>query len=277
MIGDRAVPEFLIDCFARDCISLLLRTWLNRFQMEKEAYMRRLQARFLIAGVAAIFFILSLSIAEAQEAQKSSRDTHRREEAGLYKDWYEAQSKKDYGLAKLYASRYLMLYPNGQYASYLSKWIEKYKYIAVKEGVAGDPRESVPENPRLQELFYAVESGKLEVVEKLLQALIADGDDVNIRIKDGRTLLMLAALHGEVDVVQAILGKGADIDIKDTNGWTAVVYAIWSDNIDVVQTLLNAGADVNYKDVDGASLLDIAIIRGNSDITQVIRRALGRY
>lgn len=245
--------------------------------------MKRTQSRFLIVGIAAVLLTMPFSTA-AQDAQKPSQEEARKE-AELYTAWYEAQARKEYGLAKVYASRYLLRYPNGQYFRYLNKWMEVNKQATAEENVleitGGRLPEKLyknePENPRVIELLDAVRSGKLKVLENLMQALIYDGDDVNIRIKDGKTILMLAAAHGEADAVETIIGKGADVNIKDSaNGWTALIYAIWSDNSDVVQSLLNAGADVNNKDADGATVLDMAIIRGNSDIVKVIRKALGQ-
>ena len=54
----------------------------------------------------------------------------------------------------------------------------------------------------------------------LIEAMLADGVDVNEPDAKGRTLLHWAASNGHIDAVQLLLRCGADVTQKDTNGRT---------------------------------------------------------
>ncbi|XP_065344311.1 uncharacterized protein LOC135942227 [Cloeon dipterum] len=60
----------------------------------------------------------------------------------------------------------------------------------------------------------------------------------------GKTLLHLAAQHGNLQLVREIIAKGADVAAKDARGWNALHYACtftdfinWHDNSEVVKLL----------------------------------------
>src|SRR5208283_3661627 len=99
--------------------------------------------------------------------------------------------------------------------------------------------------------MWASRFGHLGVV----QVLLAKGADVNAKMGNGRTALMVASsnafdwiyhlehLDQRLDVVQALLAKGADVNAKDNDGATALMLASSSGLLDVVQALLAKGAD----------------------------------
>jgi len=55
--------------------------------------------------------------------------------------------------------------------------------------------------------------------------LITRGANVNLRDKDERTVLMLAAFAGNVNVAKMILERGPELQAKDSGGSTAYDYA----------------------------------------------------
>jgi len=111
-----------------------------------------------------------------------------------------------------------------------------------------------------------------------VQALLAEGVDVNTRNKLGQTALMMASRDGHLDVVQALLAKGADVNAMDNGGETtplmegsrvvgyaknignrtALMMASWNGHPDVVRALLAKGADVNAKMSIGWTALTMA-------------------
>lgn len=69
--------------------------------------------------MAVLGMVLALSVpftsAKAQDAKP-------RDEAAVYKEWFDANAAKDYPKAIGFAKEYLEKFPTGQYADYLKKW-----------------------------------------------------------------------------------------------------------------------------------------------------------
>ena len=66
-------------------------------------------------------------------------------------------------------------------------------------------------------LFTAILKGRIAVVQSLLN----QGVNVNVRTVSGKTPLMAAAYKGYSDIVQMLLDNGADVYSKDGRGDTA--------------------------------------------------------
>ncbi|HZO99319.1 MAG TPA: ankyrin repeat domain-containing protein, partial [Terriglobia bacterium] len=58
----------------------------------------------------------------------------------------------------------------------------------------------------------------------------------------GSTPLMIAAMHGIPVIVQALLAQGADVNAKDKEGATALAIATERKKTEVVKLLQQAGA-----------------------------------
>lgn len=78
-----------------------------------------------------------------------------------------------------------------------------------------------------------------------LAEFLDHGLPVDTRVADGNTLLMLAAYHGQRDVVQALLGRGADPDLRNQRDQSPVAGALFKGEDDVVRLLVAAGADLD--------------------------------
>ena len=70
------------------------------------------------------------------------------------------------------------------------------------------------------------------------------------------TLLMNAAVGGDVNAVKKLLNEGADVNVQGFNGWTALSEAAYGGHTKIVKLLIDKGADI-----DGA----IAYFEGRSD------------
>ena len=69
--------------------------------------------------------------------------------------------------------------------------------------------------------------------------------DINMRGRDGRTLINHAAIYGLIDVFNYLLGQGADITIPDDMGYTPLHSAVKCRNIEIAKILLEHGASVS--------------------------------
>ena len=72
--------------------------------------------------------------------------------------------------------------------------------------------------------------------------LIAAGADVNARLENGATALMLASQIGHAGVAQALIAGKADVNAKAGNGASALMLASKYRHQNLVQLLKGAGA-----------------------------------
>ncbi len=62
------------------------------------------------------------------------------------------------------------------------------------------------------------------------------------------TVLMKAAMWGQLDVVKVLLARGADMRHRDLFGMTPLLRAVYAGQLDMVKFLIARGA--NVLDVD---------------------------
>lgn len=110
-------------------------------------------------------------------------------------------------------------------------------------------------------LLAAADEGDVDMVK----SLIAEGADVNVRAKYGKTALIFAAVRGHLDVAEMLLANSAEVNVRDDDGgWTALHMAAARGRTRLVQLLLEIGADVNARDKRGQTpLISAACNSGN--------------
>ncbi|KAJ8683925.1 hypothetical protein QAD02_019717 [Eretmocerus hayati] len=77
-------------------------------------------------------------------------------------------------------------------------------------------------------------------------------------IYGGFTALHFAVYNSCIQVVDFLLNQGANINVKTKEGWTALTLAITYNNERIVELLLNGGADTNFHHTDGLTPLQYA-------------------
>ena len=103
-----------------------------------------------------------------------------------------------------------------------------------------------------------------------VQALLAEGVDVDAARADGATALLWAAHWDDVDLVKRLLSGGADVNLADDHGVTALGRAAENASLAMVETLLAAGADVNAAQTSGLAPLMTAARTGNADVVRAL-------
>ena len=141
-----------------------------------------------------------------------------------------------------------------------------------------------------QEIFEEVSQGNIAVVKSLIENNLKL---VNLKNKEGNTLLHTASKSGQKEITEFLIKKGADINAdgafsfsplhtavfsrqKDTAillikkgadvnkldrfGRPPLIYVPWvCDDDELARSLIEMGADVNFTSVEGASPLNIAV------------------
>jgi len=103
-----------------------------------------------------------------------------------------------------------------------------------------------------------------------VQALLAEGVDVNTPRADGATALLWATHWSAVDTVDLLLRAGADVNAPDDHGVTPLARAAENAGFPLVDRLLTAGADANAAQTSGLTPLMTAAYTGNQLIVRAI-------
>ena len=155
----------------------------------------------------------------------------------------------------------------------------------------------------------AVEKKPLSLVEavlsndlKTITEIINNGTDLERDVKDGMTVLMLAAERSSLETVKLLVEKGANVNavntyiretcyIKNFNSSeqhfnsdhnagriyenigmnrTVLMYALNNKNIKVAEFLLDKGADITSRDMYGKDVLFYAVAKNNPRIIELL-------
>ena len=118
-----------------------------------------------------------------------------------------------------------------------------------------------------ESLINTVRNGQFAMVKTLIER----GVDVNSQNNNGKTALMWAAYHGNVEVIAALVNAGANANAQDKDGLTPMMYAAWRKGCAPgVKKLIELGADPNVADDQGQTSLMKAVWFGMNDIVQVL-------
>jgi uncharacterized protein len=116
-------------------------------------------------------------------------------------------------------------------------------------------------------LRIAVAEDDLESVERLL----SEGANINAAKGDYKTtILMEAAVRGNLRLMVLLLEKGSDVNMADKDGWTALMGATVQGHLEPVKLLLDRGADVSAKNHNGETALVMADAMKHAEIRDAL-------
>jgi ankyrin repeat protein len=113
-------------------------------------------------------------------------------------------------------------------------------------------------------ILFAAE-GNLEI----LQLLVENKANVNIRGATKRTALIAAAEKGLVDNVRYLIQHKAKVNMSDGNG-TALLYAVFGNHTEVAIALLDAKANPNISTGNGTTPLILAVTQNNLPLAEAL-------
>mmetsp|Transcript_21278 Transcript_21278/g.31554 ORF Transcript_21278/g.31554 Transcript_21278/m.31554 type:complete len:881 (+) Transcript_21278:97-2739(+) len=137
----------------------------------------------------------------------------------------------------------------------------------VQQLLKDDTDVNVRDWDELTAIIPAASAGQLDIVKLLLK----ENADVNASDKDGITALMEASIMGHVKVVEHLLASGAEVDATAKSGVTALWLAAGEGKLEVSQKLLEKGADASNTRVDGITALMTASVGGHADTVKLLR------
>ena len=83
-------------------------------------------------------------------------------------------------------------------------------------------------------------------------------------------LMIPAARKGEIAVLQELIFQKADLNVRDEKGYTPLIIACYNNQYAAAELLLRNGADVNAGDMGGNTALMGAAFKGHADIVQLL-------
>gem|GEM_PF-4765208 len=140
---------------------------------------------------------------------------------------------------------------------------------------------NVPQDNDCLQLLNAVERGDISDAEALLSGMTTDcyhkitetttSPHGSSSITHTLTPLILAAAHGDHNMVRLMLNNNADVNYQGDGAETALMYGVQSSKLSIVKLLLDEGAKINVSDDKGYSALDYAEGFGYKDIIQFLK------
>ncbi|MGB6065331.1 MAG: ankyrin repeat domain-containing protein [Desulfomonilaceae bacterium] len=104
-----------------------------------------------------------------------------------------------------------------------------------------------------------------------LKRLLREGANINAaKGKYKTSILMEAAVRGNLAVMRLLLERGADVNMADRDGWTALMGATIQGRLEPVKLLLDYGADVNAKNHNGETALVMATGMKHAEIRDAL-------
>lgn len=103
---------------------------------------------------------------------------------------------------------------------------------------------------------------------KLVRLLVKRGANVNVRLREGGTLLHFAAHTLRKDLAALLLDAGCDPNAVDGVGQTALSKVLFAFNpkADIIRLLIEHGADATTKQGSGESAVELAARTGQTDL-----------
>jgi len=125
-----------------------------------------------------------------------------------------------------------------------------------------------PDKGHLTPLMWAALHNELLILERILEAQ----PTINLRTRDGWTVMHWAAEKGATEVMWRLLRSGAVVNAQDQAGRTALMLAARRGHLTTVRLLLERGALRDVEDFEGQTALDWAEASGRSEITELLLR-----
>ncbi len=103
-----------------------------------------------------------------------------------------------------------------------------------------------------------------------IKLLVEQGMDVNETDHDGNTAILLAAIHGQIDITNYLIEKDAYINHENKKGNTALMQAASHGYLSIVKLLKEKDAFINAMNNDGVTALQLAAANGHTEIVRYL-------
>jgi len=132
-------------------------------------------------------------------------------------------------------------------------------------------------------IHWACKKGSFECVKYILEnTWINEHEtdrkkkkDVNLRIDlvdgEGQTLLMMAAISGNVDLVVYLISKGANKNLQNEDGFSAYLWAAYKGQLKVLKILEDKQVNTLLRTRGNLTALQVAIVGKNKECIEYLQ------
>jgi 7,8-dihydropterin-6-yl-methyl-4-(beta-D-ribofuranosyl)aminobenzene 5'-phosphate synthase len=117
------------------------------------------------------------------------------------------------------------------------------------------------------DIHEAIIKGDLDSVRTILEA---DERQLEARSSDNFTPLLLASIHGQLEIARFLIEKGANIHAGDNENSTPLHNAAARGHLDIISLLIDKGAHVNQCDGNGMTALHFAASYGHPECAKLL-------
>jgi uncharacterized protein len=103
--------------------------------------------------------------------------------------------------------------------------------------------------------------------QKVVEALVAGGANIDRKNKIGETAIMLAAFKGHKGIVEFLLKKEAQINHE---GWTPLIYAATEGHVEIAKMLIDATVYIDQHAPSGMTALMMAARGGHEKMVTLL-------
>lgn len=128
----------------------------------------------------------------------------------------------------------------------------------LSEWLAGRGFDTANINSRIENGMSPLMVAALEGNNTVLCDLLEAGADVNLVNDDENNALWFACVKSAPETIAQLLEQGVDADNQNVNGATCLIYAASAGKFEAVKALVEAGADLYKATHDGFNALDSA-------------------
>ena len=131
----------------------------------------------------------------------------------------------------------------------------------IRQGAKTNLKNSIEQSPLQIAVEAEHKNGVAADRNGIVDVLVRNGSNINVRGPNNSTLLHSAAREGYCDILEALIANGAEVNAQDSLGETPLHKAARWDREECIQFLIYRGAGRNVKNYDGKLPFELATDR----------------
>ena len=121
--------------------------------------------------------------------------------------------------------------------------------------------------------YSMIELAVLQKNAEMVRVLAENGAKLDIKCNSDEMLVEMAVRKREVEIVRVLAENGANLDVRDKSDYPVLQLAIWGSDVEMVRVLVENGADIMAKNRDGNNMIDEANRIKNDAIIGILKNA----